>query len=229
MSGLLDRRLVLPMPDPLDLTLVGVAPAAAQLSVRPGRAIDLTDGTEIQVATVGPDPLTTSRPRPCGWRRTAAQAALSGPGRAWRVVPFAVRARPGRADREPAPARVDPATTGVRPPIYLGVGGDAAAADQLDVAHATRFLVIGPPRSGRSNVIEVVRAAAGGRHVAVVSAAAHHCCQSPSRIAHVSDQDAGRSSTCDARIRISQSSSMMPTPSRAPTSSEHSASARTRG
>ena len=56
LSSLLDRRFVLPMPDPLDLTLVGLDPAMARRTRAPGRAIDVSDGSEIQVATVGSGP-----------------------------------------------------------------------------------------------------------------------------------------------------------------------------
>ena len=48
LPGLLERRLVLHMPDPLDLTLAGVAPSLAATARPPGRAIDLQTGHELQ-------------------------------------------------------------------------------------------------------------------------------------------------------------------------------------
>ena len=56
--------------------------------------------------------------------------------------------------------------------ICLGVGGDAAEAVHLDTSgQARRLLIVGPPRSGRSNVLGVVarQLTAAGRDVAIIA------------------------------------------------------------
>ncbi|GAA2025854.1 hypothetical protein GCM10009740_14480 [Terrabacter terrae] len=55
LPGLLQRRLVLSMPDPLDLTLAGLPPAQTSTTLPPGRAIDLRSGNYLQLAVPGAD------------------------------------------------------------------------------------------------------------------------------------------------------------------------------
>ncbi|MEO7448284.1 MAG: FtsK/SpoIIIE domain-containing protein [Humibacillus sp.] len=163
LAGLLDRRLVLHLPDPLDLTLVGLDPATARRARPAGRAVDVSAATEIQVATIGDSPTLEHQAAAVG-RIAAAIAArhpsLSSPGSAvpWRVVGLPTEAR--------LPEAVD-AGGG----LCFGVGGDEAEPllvppdDRL-----RRFLVVGPPRSGRTNALEVAarQLLAHGRTVAVV-------------------------------------------------------------
>ena len=172
LASLLDRRLVLAMPDPLDLTLVGLDPATARLRRGPGRAIDLTDGAELQVAAIGPGPSHDEQSTAVRGVAAALKTGSCSRGqRPWRLLPL-----PSRLDLRPliegSPrTRSTPATPGGRPPILLGVGGDAATPISVDVTRqASRFLVVGPPGSGRSNVLEVlVRQLVVDRQVAIVA------------------------------------------------------------
>ncbi|TQM63852.1 FtsK/SpoIIIE domain-containing protein [Humibacillus xanthopallidus] len=176
LSGLLDRRLVLPMPDPVDLTLVGLDPAAARHLRVPGRAVDLTDGSELQVATVGsgpsPDEQTAGVHRlAASLRRSTDSPVLREP---WRIVPLPrLVCWTELAFRLQQAGVPSSSTSDDREWVCLGVGGDDAGATGVDVAGpARRLLVVGPPRSGRSNVLEVAaRQLLGrGRVVAVVAA-----------------------------------------------------------
>ncbi|GAA2153301.1 S-DNA-T family DNA segregation ATPase FtsK/SpoIIIE [Humibacillus xanthopallidus] len=176
LSSLLDRRLVLPMPDPLDLTLVGLEPSAARHLRGPGRAIDLADGSEVQIATVGSGPSPEQQVAgvhrlAASLRRSTGSPVLQEP---WRIVPLPrlvcwseLRTHPQQVDTSSSPAQDGHEW------VCLGVGGDDAGLTMVDVAGpARRLLVVGPPRSGRSNVLEVVarQLVARGRVVAVVAA-----------------------------------------------------------
>ncbi|WP_404392563.1 FtsK/SpoIIIE domain-containing protein [Humibacillus xanthopallidus] len=159
LSSLLDRRLVLPMPDPLDLTLVGLEPAAARLRRGPGRAVDLTDGTELHIATMGSGP-THAEQIAAVQRAATARGSLStvpAEQRPWRIVPLPSELDLGTLIAGARRPGATLATRNGRPTVCLGVGGDAATPICIDLAmEASRLLVVGPPRSGRSNVLEVL-------------------------------------------------------------------------
>lgn len=154
LPGLLQRRLVLAMPDPLDLTLAGVAPAGTSEPLPPGRAIDLSSGHHLQLAVPGAD---------ASARATAAAAADT----AARMVSGCMPPSPGGAVRSATPPAWTPwritalpaqvALEGVhreRDQVVLGVGGDEAGPVGL-VLHPgrRRFLVAGTARSGRSTTL----------------------------------------------------------------------------
>ena len=165
LPGLLQHRLVLHMPDPLDLTLAGVSPAIAATPRPPGRAVDLQTGHELQLALPGagnPD-------EPAG--DLVARAALTSP--------TASGHGSGLLARTPLPWRIMPLPEHVgvdlMPPasegLWLGLGGDDAAPTGLPLGPGRgRVLVAGPHRSGRSSTLAAIGAGlvAQGRHVAVV-------------------------------------------------------------
>lgn len=153
-AGLLARRLVLHVPDPLDLTLAGVDPTLAGRRRPPGRAVDPADGLEVQVALPGE----------CGSHRRGAPA----PGSTDPAdLPWTVR---------PLPRAVELADLGAGPGdpalLPLGLGGDAALPMHLDLRTLPqRLLVAGPARSGRSSALAVLARAlaSAGRHVLVLA------------------------------------------------------------
>jgi S-DNA-T family DNA segregation ATPase FtsK/SpoIIIE len=148
-SGLLPRRLVLQMPDPLDLTLAGVDPVLGRRARPPGRAIDPTTGHEVQLASPrGTDPgaplaeaLRTASEH--AMRRAA--AASSDPA-ATSDLPWTVRELPGAVRLTDLPT--------LPGHLVLGVGGDDASPVVVRPDQARgRMLVAGPPRSGRSTLL----------------------------------------------------------------------------
>ncbi len=170
LPGLLERRLVLHMPDPLDLTLAGVAPSVAATPRPPGRAIDLQTGHELQLALPGGgDPL---EPAAQGVARALARAVpssrstTSGRGSS----PLAPRRLPWRITALPERVTVDTMPAGEG--LWLGLAGDDAAPTKLPLGPGRRRLVVaGPNRSGRSSSLATIGAGLleQGRHLAVVS------------------------------------------------------------
>jgi S-DNA-T family DNA segregation ATPase FtsK/SpoIIIE len=164
---LLERRLVLHMPDPLDLTLAGVAPSLAATARPPGRAIDLRTGCEVQLAVPGGgDPLEPAAQ--CVARAVASgRSTPTGGGSstlARRRSPWRIRALPERVTVDTMPA------TGEA--VWLGLGGDDAAPTKLPLGPGRRRLVVaGPNRSGRSSSLATIGAGLleQGRHLAVIS------------------------------------------------------------
>ncbi|WP_020144402.1 FtsK/SpoIIIE domain-containing protein [Terracoccus sp. 273MFTsu3.1] len=155
LPGLLDHRLALHLPDPLDLTLAGVSPELATTTRTPGRAIDLVSGHEVQLAATS----------------DVAQAVAKvvdvhrGRSRERRDrVPWRIAALPEQARLEDLPPAHDD--------LWVGVGGDDAAPLALPFGDGLRRVVVaGPNRSGRSTTLvtlgeQLVRL---GRRVLVVS------------------------------------------------------------
>ncbi|MFC7594736.1 FtsK/SpoIIIE domain-containing protein [Terrabacter sp. GCM10028922] len=166
LPGVLDRRLVLQMPDPLDLTLAGIAPEPAGVTRPPGRAVDVQTGRQVQLALPGPDPSTASTMAAVddvthlSARDAASTSGANADGLPWRLV--ALPDRVGLADVSAPPDGADA--------LVLGVGGDTATALPVDVSVHRRWLVAGTPRSGRSSALATLgeQLVANGRSVVAV-------------------------------------------------------------
>ncbi|WP_076259280.1 FtsK/SpoIIIE domain-containing protein [Intrasporangium flavum] len=163
-AGLLARRLVLHVPDPLDLTLAGVDPARAGRRRPPGRAVDPASGLDVQVALPGD----------VAPARTGVEtgAAPDDHGANTVDLPWTVRPLPGIVRTcdlgfgDLGPGTGNPMLVG------LGIGGDAARPVHLDLrSMPRRLLVAGPARSGRSSALAVVARGlvAAGRPVVVLA------------------------------------------------------------
>jgi len=160
LPGLLTHRLVLNLPDPVDLTLAGVDPSLGKGLRPPGRAIDVRTGLEVQLALPAPLP---------------AAEATQAAGERWARSsgPDAVRAAtPWRIEPLPAAVRLEDLSIpgGM---IALGVGGDDGCVVGFAPADgARRILVAGTPRTGTSTALACMTAQLlrSGRAVAVIAA-----------------------------------------------------------
>lgn len=154
------RTFLLGRIDPLDAALAGLRAADAPRDPPPGRAVRVHDRREAQFALV--PPADTS---------VVAQGAAPRPseGAAWRWVDL-----PAVVRRTEVPAGPGGVTPGDRHPfvdVLLGVGGEnAASLSWRPGTDGRRMLVVGPPRSGRTNALRVITESlcATGRLVAVV-------------------------------------------------------------
>ncbi|WP_347351716.1 FtsK/SpoIIIE domain-containing protein [Intrasporangium sp.] len=161
LGGLLQRRLVLDMPDPVDLTLAGITPGATPRHRPPGRALDVRDETEVQLCLPGDD--VTDDPA------ALARAVADEATRRWGTVPDS--ARPWRL--APLPDHV-PLDLLPRDPrrLVVGVGGDDLAPLGFDLERdERRILVLGPPRTGKSTLLATLltQLLGSGRQVALVA------------------------------------------------------------
>lgn len=175
LTSVLQRRLVLPMPDPLDLTLAGLTPDESQGHRTTGRAIDLITRQHVQLAHVGHDPGIAAQ-------RTAV-AELASVLTAGAVTSTTGTGATGTGttgtgttgtDKALLPWRVQPLPTSVAwdlvPPathdvVPLGLGGDDARPMGLGAGRARRAVIIGPPRSGRTTALVVVALQLAGQGV----------------------------------------------------------------
>jgi len=146
-----DDKLVLRLADRSDFSLAGINPRTVPADLPAGRGFRCQSGVETQIALLGPDPT--------GAGQAAALAAIAGRAQArdGHVPPDRM---PFRVDVLPARPTFDQAwrlrvETGPRPMWGLiGVGGDELRAHGVELtAGARAFLVGGPPKSGRSNVL----------------------------------------------------------------------------
>lgn len=144
------QRLVLRLADPADYAMVGITHASVPTTMPPGRAIDARDGAELQLGVLGGDP---GNPAQAAALAAVIQRSLERERRAPSTVqPFALRPLPPRVTRAELGT---PRRAGA---VLLGRGGDGASPIEVDLigTHASgdaRFLVCGPPRSGRSCVL----------------------------------------------------------------------------
>ena len=108
------RRLVLPMPDPLDLILAGLSPAQAQGHRGAGRAIDVATGHHVQLAHVGPDPTGDSQAGTTAGvaERLHATSDVDPARLPWRVAPL------------PPMVGWDQLPPPIRDRVSIGLGGD---------------------------------------------------------------------------------------------------------
>lgn len=166
LPGLLEHRLVLPMPDPLDLTLAGVSPSLAATPRPPGRAVDLQTGRELQLALPGagdPDEAAADAvARATGPDGSSANGESCSSLAQWRT-PWRITALPERVAVDAMPANTAD--------LWLGLGGDDAAPVSLPLGRGRgRVLVAGPHRSGRSSALATLGEGlvGQGRHVATV-------------------------------------------------------------
>ncbi len=135
--------------DPLDAALAGLRTTDAPRDPPPGRAVRVHDRREVQFAQV-----TRFRDRRPFARGPARRPAH---GAAWRWVglPTVVR----RASRcHPPPARrASTSTSTTARELLLGVGGEHATSfSWRPETDGRRLLVVGPPRSGRTNALRVI-------------------------------------------------------------------------
>ncbi len=149
--------------DPLDAALAGLRPTDAPQHPPPGRAVRVHDKREVQFALV------PARDTEVIARRAARRPAQ---GAAWRWVslPTVVRRE------ELPPVTGGRAGAGHRHAldVLLGVGGEHATLfSWRPETDGRRLLVVGPPRSGRTNALRVVVQSLcdTGRLVAVVTSA----------------------------------------------------------
>jgi len=168
LTSVLATRLVLAMPDPMDLALAGIPAGAVPGRQPPGRALHAGEHREVQLAVLCVD--------------------LSGPGQSTRLAALAATARDRWDGLEPArlPWRVEPLPGSLalsalmmdprhrvsRDAVLLGVGGDDVAPVGFLLREAgRRALVLGPVGSGRSSVLTAVARllAAAGRPVVAVT------------------------------------------------------------
>ena len=125
----------------------GAAGTRAVAAPPPGRAIRVPDGSEVQFAFLGADAAATTGQQII--HQIAAGIDAADRERAGER-PIRIRALPRRLERD----RLD-AGRRLRPgEIMIGVGGDAAEPIAIDLfAGDGRWLVAGPPGSGRSTLL----------------------------------------------------------------------------
>ncbi|MEO5743973.1 MAG: FtsK/SpoIIIE domain-containing protein, partial [Terracoccus sp.] len=161
-SGLLQRRIVLNMPDPLDLTLAGVDARRGGPSLPPGRGYELPGGHLVHLAHIGASVEEASQIAAVA--SAADVARLRSHDLPLCSLPWQVRALPAIV----TPTELQPDGRS----LSLGLGGDAATTVHLDPATSgRRLLVAGPARSGRSTTLALIaqQLVAAGRPVAVVT------------------------------------------------------------
>lgn len=159
-AGAFDERFALPLADRGDYPLLGVRADRVPHDPPPGRAVRAGDGAEVQFGV------------PAGW------VAARDPGTAFSAVAAAVAQRwagvvaPGAVRVRALPARVQLDSLPAREVLRVGVGGDAGELVTLDPWHGGgRWLVSGPPRSGRTTLLRTLLAEAVRRAVPVAVAA----------------------------------------------------------
>ncbi len=161
LTAVLERRILLPVSDPVTRSLAGLTASATTGPAVPGRGFELPSATELQVAHGGVTPSEPDQRAAVAdaARRARASADPARAARPWRVRSLPDRVGPGDLRRRPGL-------------LAVGVGGDDARTVGFDLTTGARaLLVTGRRRTGRSTTLatltlELLRA---GRAVAVLA------------------------------------------------------------
>jgi S-DNA-T family DNA segregation ATPase FtsK/SpoIIIE len=154
------ERVLLRLADRADYGLAGIGPRSVPTLLPPGRGVRAADGAEVQIAHAG------AHPDSAEMRRSVSAAAQRWAASRRELGADAIRIRP-------LPSRVGlaelPTATGR---LAIGVAGDHLDAMTLDpFAGATRLLIAGPPRSGRTTVLRSLAQQAHAAGIATLVAA----------------------------------------------------------
>lgn len=146
LASLLQRRLLLDMPDPVDLTLAGISPGTANRHRTPGRALDVRDEAEVQLSLPGDD--LGADHRALAEAVAAAVTQRHGPAppnlRPWRLLPLPEHVPLG-------------GLTGPAGQLLIGLGGDEGEPLGFDLSRdERRVLVLGSPRCGKSTLLQTL-------------------------------------------------------------------------
>jgi len=149
MGSLNENRILLRMTDRSDYMLIGLSFSELPTAMPPGRAWQSGSLSETQLALLAADPAgqaQTEALRTIGERARKRDEQVGAESR-----PLTVGVLPSEIDFADAYAMV----TERRPLLaLLGIGGDSAGPVMVDFAgRSSVFTVVGPPGSGRSNVL----------------------------------------------------------------------------
>ncbi|MEO6504081.1 MAG: FtsK/SpoIIIE domain-containing protein [Jatrophihabitantaceae bacterium] len=159
----LSRKLLLALTDRSDYASAGLSLSSLPARFEPGRAVSADDGLEVQLALLTADARPGAQQAAVRQLSRAGSAPAAGPAIRIRSLPASVR----QADLTICePNRLEGARdldyghgqlAGQPGGCLLGVGGDEAQPvwAELFVEH-TRFLISGPPLSGRSTTAVVI-------------------------------------------------------------------------
>jgi S-DNA-T family DNA segregation ATPase FtsK/SpoIIIE len=150
---LTDDKWVLRFADRSDYGMADLNPRKLPERIPDGRMLRATTGQEAQIALLAPDPSASAQ------AEALAEIAVRARDRDQSVPPGL---RPMRVDLLPANLTWDEAADYPAEPhekplwAMIGVGGDQLTAVGTDLGTAPTFLIAGPPRSGRSNLLAVM-------------------------------------------------------------------------
>ena len=150
---LTDDKWVLRFAERGDYAMADLNPRKLPERIPDGRMLRATTGQEAQIALLAPDPSASAQ------AEALAEIAVRARDRD-RVVPPGLR--PMRVDLLPSALTWEEAAQyPVEPheePLWamIGVGGDQLTSVGTDLARTATFLIAGPPRSGRSNLLAVM-------------------------------------------------------------------------
>ncbi len=153
-SVLTDDKWVLHLAEPSDYTMAGLRARSLPEHMPPGRMVRAGTGHEAQVALLSPDG--------SGPAQVAALATIAARVRE-RHARLPLACRPLKIDTLPATLAYDEAREYLTAPqdpamyAFIGIGGDQLTGFGADLKNdAPAFLVAGPARSGRSNLLAVM-------------------------------------------------------------------------
>jgi S-DNA-T family DNA segregation ATPase FtsK/SpoIIIE len=170
LAGAVATKLIMAMRDPADVAILGIAPSAIPQRLVPGRAVLASDATQVQLAHLGEDPARQAQVRALARIASHYQDATTGEASSPPISIAGEKDDPVRIRELPRHVALAalPAAPGR---IRLGIGGDAAEPVTIDLfAGASRLIVTGPARSGRSSVLHTVLVESHGTVPVIVAA-----------------------------------------------------------
>ena len=150
-SSLVEHKLILRLPDRTDYTSAGLRSRDVPDTIGDGRGLWAEVGTEGQVAVLAED--TSGVGQGAALRAIAAEVAERDADVPPPLQPMRLGVLPAEVGADEVLKQLEPGSPLLVP---LGIGGDRLEPLRVDLTGSPAALVTGPPRSGRTNALQLV-------------------------------------------------------------------------
>jgi DNA segregation ATPase FtsK/SpoIIIE, S-DNA-T family len=154
-ASMVEHKFVMRLPDRSDYSSAGLRPKEVPENLGDGRGLWAQIAIEAQVAVLGED--TTGAGQSAALRAIAASVAQRDADVPLPLQPVRLGVLPAEVDASQALSRLDPSRL---PAMFvpMGIGGDRLELLGVDLSGSPAAVVAGPPRSGRTNTLQMVAA-----------------------------------------------------------------------
>jgi S-DNA-T family DNA segregation ATPase FtsK/SpoIIIE len=152
-ASMVEHKFVMRLPDRSDYTSAGLRPKEMPENLGDGRGLWADLAIEAQVAVLGED--TSGAGQSAALRAIAASVAERDADVPVALQPVRLGVLPAEVDADRVLPLLDPARVPVMF-VPMGIGGDRLELLGVDLSGSPAAVVAGPPRSGRTNTLQMI-------------------------------------------------------------------------